>query len=276
MGNPLTLDECIARLSRYHAFGGALSPTAVQFEYASATDDQLVRLRSSYGIQPAERDADVLEQALDTMSWVFSRFQLTGSSVDMPATNALDILARSGEGAFYCSHKAVVLNEMLLARGLHSRVITCIPQHFDMDRHVAVIVFLAAQRRWVFLDPTFNTYFHGGSTRALGPIEIREAYRGGTCPGFSEIPIDKTWRLVLDGQEYESYHDWYRTYMAKNCFRFSCPAVSAFGSYGSSETQMVFLNPMGYRERNEYDGVGVRSKDSAYTHSASEFLGPPV
>jgi hypothetical protein len=272
----MTLDECIARLRQYHAFGDTISPSAVQFEYASATDDQLTQLRSNYGIQPACEDADVLQQALDSMSWVFSRFQLTGSSVDIPATNALDILARSDEGTFYCSHKAVVLNEVLLARGLHSRVITCIPQHFDMDRHVAVIVFLAAQRKWVFLDPTFSTHFHDGSTGALGPIEIREAYRGGHCPGFSEIPINKTWRLVLDGQEYDSYHDWYTTYMAKNCFRFSCPAVSGFGNYGSSETQMVFLNPTGYSETNEYDDVSVRSKPSAYTHSLAEFLRPPM
>ncbi len=84
---------------------------------------------------PATSSIDLLQQALDSMSWVFGQFRHTGSAVDVPATNALDILARAGEGTFYCDHKAVVLIEVLLARGLPSRVITCLPQHFDMDRH---------------------------------------------------------------------------------------------------------------------------------------------
>ena len=272
----MNIEGYITRLREFPEFDSREGATLLEFSYAGAAEERLVFLRGAYGIAPATSSVDLLPQALDSMSWVFGQFRHTGSAVDIPATNALDILARADEGTFDCTHKAVVLNEVLLARGLPSRVITCIPQHFDMDRHVAVIVFAAEQNKWVFLDPTFNTYFPDGQAGALGPIEIRDAYRQGRNPSFAEIPIDKQWTLALAGKEYDSYQDWYTTYMAKNCFRFSSPTVSSFGSSGSSATQMAFLNPTGYCHRNEYDDLGARHRPNVYTHSTSDFLCPPA
>ena len=271
----MSIDEYVTRLQAFPEFESGACSSSLQFEYAAADEEHLASLRRTHDITAIPAGADVLREAVDSMSWVFGRFRHKGDAVDLPATNALEILARSDEGTFYCSHKAVVLNEVLLARGVHARVVTCFPQHFDMDRHVAVLLFVPDQGKWVFLDPTFNTYFHDGQSGALGPIEIREAYRQGGIPEFAEIPINKTWTLVLGGEEYDTYREWYAAYMAKNCFRFSSPTLSSFGTYGSSSQQMAYLNPLGYTAQNEYDDLGRRSRPNLYTHGMIDFLSPP-
>jgi len=272
----MDIEHYISCLRAYPVFDHQPDVNGVRFEYADPGDEHLMTLRSEYGIDKVVTGDSTLKKALQSMAWVFSQFRHTGEEVRVPVYNALEILKRATEGRFYCFHKAVVLNEVLLSLGLRSRVVTCYPLQFDMDCHVAVLVFVPEQRKWVFIDPTFNTYFPDSRSGLLGPLEIRNAYLRREVPDFADIPIDKSWTLVLAGKEYPTYKDWYRMYMAKNCFRFSSPISCCFGSYGSNVSRTVYLNPLGYDATNEYDGDETALRFNSYTNSAADFLREPV
>jgi len=107
--------------------------------------------------------------------------------------------------------------------------------------------------RWVLLDPTFDTYFMDAEGLPMAPDAIRHAYLTRGVPRFRHIAIDKRWILVLNGVVYETYDEWYAAYMAKDLFRYMCPAESRFGD--GDRRPWYVLNPSGYAERNEYDSV---------------------
>ncbi len=153
-----------------------------------------------------------------------------------------------------CHHKAIVLTEALLSIGIQARRLTYLPYAFDGDCHVVSIAFLPELRKWVVLDPKFNTFLHDEYGSPLSPLEMRDRFRENRTPGFQHIDIDKSWMLTMNWVEYATYDEWYTAYMVKNCFRFGSPLASEYGRAGREEAY-VFLEPVGYAERNGYDAV---------------------
>jgi hypothetical protein len=154
------------------------------------------------------------------------------------ALNILKVCADSGRG-INCRMMATVLNEACLAVGLKSRHLTCLPQDKqDTECHVVNMIWSDSLKKWLYMDPTFQGYFTNKTGVLLSPSEVREALVNGDS------------LVVNDGLDYNGTpHDpvQYKSYMAKNLFRFGAPLVSEF-NYESNDEEVVsvYLNPVGY------------------------------
>ena len=156
--------------------------------------------------------------------------------------------------------------------GIKSRIIKCLPYEFDMDCHVGVIAFISERNKWVFFDPTFSTYFTDKTGNPLSLIEIRNEYKNNRIPIFKHITIKKDWVLVMNSIVCETYDDWYSIYMAKNCFRFASPIESSYNYNSEESDRTIFLNPIGYEIRNEYNKNIKDSHLSIYTNDINCFF----
>jgi hypothetical protein len=243
------LESYRAALAAYPEFGAEAVPIVCQ----SADDPVLVKLARDFNVRAHFTGASCLERALNLMHHVHTELFCPGDQVTPTSNNIYGIMAVKQQGALFCSYQAIVLTEMLLSMGVPCVRLTCTPRTFDYDRHVVTLAHMPELDRWVLLDPTFDTCFLDADGLPMAPDTIRRAYLAGGVPRFQPIAIDKQWTLVLNGVVYETYDEWYAVYMAKDLFRFTCPAESRFGD--SDCHSWYVLNPNGYAERNAYDDL---------------------
>jgi hypothetical protein len=247
----------------------------VIIKYSLENDINLIKLRKKYDIDNKVSGKNTLDKVISLTDWVHYKLFFAGDNVYPEQCNSLSILSINKQGALFCFYQSIVLNDVLLSLGIKSRIIKCLPCEFDMDCHVGVISFVPEMKKWIFFDPTFNTYFTDQQGNPLSITEVRETYKNAQIPLFKPILINKNWTLVLNGIEYETYDDWYSVYMAKNCFRFSSLIESSF-DYNSKEYERnIFLNPIGYRIKNEYDNSIKNPNLSLYTNNVSCFFRSP-
>lgn len=115
--------------------------------------------------------------------------------------------------AFNCRLHSILTFELLLSAGLDAKYITCMPADpEDTDCHVVNEVWLPELEKWAMVDTDMNHYITGTDGVQLSLKEIREHYIAG-----EEMVI---YNLLEDSiEENASY---YRAYMAKNTYWFSC------------------------------------------------------
>lgn len=226
---------------------------SVDFENPAA--EALEKNRRSFDICRHFKGISMSEKILSLMDFVHNELHFVGDHASPSAMNTEEIMKVRKTGALFCSCFATVLTEMLLSLGVKAVRISCIPFLFDGDCHVGVMAFLSDINKWGYFDPTFNTYFYGQKDIVLDVFEVRKLYKNRQPVAFRHITIDKQWTLIMNGEEYASYDDWYREYMLKNLFRFIVPQKSEYGYCDRDETCYFVINPQNYKSKNEYDKI---------------------
>ncbi len=262
----------LAPLMRHPCFA-AQGSRLPRFQYANALDADLHAFGLRYDLRRIAGTGDTFERVASMMDWVHHVLTRYGEQQTIsPLTPEQIIETCTATGcALYCVHKAIVLTEALLALGIPARRLTCLPYTFDGDCHVVTLVWLPESHCWALFDPTFNTWFTGTNGAPLSPVDIRRHYRSGEPPAFRSITLPNTAGLFLNGVECATYDEWYTAYMAKNCFRFHCPLFSMYGQ-AFREEDCVFLDPVGFADRNPYDSV---ARVAYRTDNAKAFLEAP-
>ncbi len=222
----------------------------LRIAYQPSHAPELIRIAEQYHVMDYYNGESDLQKMLSLMDYVHGIARKSGNNTSPVIKNTDEIMKAAKLGQLWCSDYATVLTEMLLSMGVKAITVSCLPCMFDYDRHVGVMAYLCDLKKWVFLDPTFNTYFYGEEPMDI--FEIRSSYSQGKTPVFRHIAIKKEWDLVLHGAEYDDYDSWYSDYMLKDIFRFAFPKNSAYGCR-TSNPETVFLLPNGYNVRNEYD-----------------------
>jgi hypothetical protein len=251
-----SLKERIAILREFAKFGDTPVAEIGRFEYSSPDDSNLVRFREMYSLDSIAGHGSDVSRAINLTRWVHKAVRHDGSASNPSPCNALNILkvcADSGRG-INCRMMATVLNEACLAVGLKSRHLTCLPQDKqDTDCHVVNMIWSDSLEKWLYMDPTNQGYFTNKSSVLLSPWEVREAL----VNGDSLVVNDD---LDYNGTPKDPVQ--YKSYMAKNLFRFGAYLVSEF-NYESNDEEVVcvYLNPVGY--------------DSALTATADTVTGTP-
>jgi hypothetical protein len=266
------LDGYVELLRSYPGFDSTDGVAHLRpWTYATPSDQNLARVSEHYKFDEIAGQGSEVGRFLRLMEWAHRITQGRGDLCDPDALNTPAILefVRSTGRPVNCRMKAIVLNEALLALGCRSRRISFQPAKHDGDSHSIVTVFSRELGRWICLDPTFNTYFHDDNGVPLGYLEVRDAYRRGRVPGFRSITIPVEGELMLAGQAFDRYDPWYAVYMAKNCFKVSCPQRSDFGYESSDSPAWIALHPVGYQP----DTVG-RVNTTYTTDARSFFLAP--
>jgi hypothetical protein len=236
------IDEYTELLRQYNKFGRSSTAGFGDFKYSSYDDSNLAALNHKFNLDSIAGDGGDVERAINLMRWAHGIVRHNGSSYNPSPRNALNIIrvcADSGRGV-NCRMIATILNEACLAVGLKARHLTCMPgDSTDNDCHVVDMIWSDSLNKWVMLDPTFRAYFENADGEILGPLDVRDAYINGDLPVLND-DIDR------NGSPYNAVQ--YRSYMAKNLFRFLTPIESSFGYESrTGDVSWVYLYPTGYR-----------------------------
>ena len=197
-----------------------------EFTYQDPWNDSLVKLKNTYNLDSVAGDGDELSTLLNLLNWVHNTISHDGGNAGPDPRNSMNILRyfrETGNGV-NCIMMALVLNEAYLSMGFKSRVIHGNGKKwvFNGEWHAFNIVYSNSLDKWIFVDPTHNSYFLDEAGNMLSVAELREHLIQDETLILNEdadvngIPLNKT--------------D-YLHYMSKNLYRFSCSVHSEFANY---------------------------------------------
>ena len=222
----------------------------IEFTYMDSSDGDLRALREDYGLDSIAGDGDELSRIMNLMLWVNENLEHDGSSQNPYPPNAENIIETcwNEDRGVNCRMLAIVLNDFYLSMGFKSRFVTCKPHERDFnDCHVINIVYSTQFDKWIMMDPSFAGYFEDENDTFLDLFEVREKLVNDDELVFSS-------HLNHNGGRYTEQT--YRTYLAKNLFRFACPIESAFNYEAQpySSREYIELIPLNYSspEQNRY------------------------
>lgn len=133
-------------------------------------------IKSRYKI-PINDKATVFEKALSVMQWLTDNTFYSGMQFKILPDDTLKLLEFScGNGfkcALNCRDKAIALTDLLLAYGIKAYPV-CLMDTEKIDCHFVVHIYCEEIKRWVVLDPSFNSYFIDGENNLLNIWQLRE------------------------------------------------------------------------------------------------------
>lgn len=215
------------------------------FSYQSADAAPLAELRNAFNLDSIAGQGNEVSRMLEVMHWLHDLVPHDGQHDNPVVKNAMSMIAecKREKRGLNCRGLATVLNECYLALGFKSRFITCLPQDTaDFDCHVINMVWSNDLKKWLWLDPTHDSYVMDETGTMLGPWDVRERLINGR-------PIilnpDANWNHRQSSLR-EAYIE---SYMAKNLYRLECPVVSQYDTEtpGADRTvEYVQLIPLDY------------------------------
>ena len=215
------------------------------FSYQSADSAPLIELLKAFNLDSIAGQGNEVSRMLEVMHWLHDLVPHDGQHDNPVVKNAMSMIAecKREKRGLNCRGLATVLNECYLALGFKSRFITCLPQDTaDFDCHVINMVWSNDLKKWLWLDPTHDSYVMDETGTMLGPWEVRERLINGR-------PIilnpDANWNHKQSSLR-EAYIE---SYMAKNLYRLECPVVSQYDTEtpGADRTvEYVQLIPLDY------------------------------
>jgi len=197
----------------------------------------------------------LLEQFCDT-------FRHDGAS-GMPEQTDLDAILDHAiaKGGIECRGLSAMFSAILRAYGIPAKPVMCLPYTDPCeDCHVLVHAWSYDMGKWVLIDPTYRLMLRDVNGVYLGIPEVRQAFVNGDVLVPNETAGHNLAPFSLE---------YYRAYMTKNMFRFSClTSTTTAGETSGNRTQM--LVPLNYQIQYPW------SRPETITRNATSFWAPPV
>lgn len=215
------------------------------FTYQSADTPELTALRDAFNLDSIAGHGNELSRMIEVMHWVHDLVPHDGEHGNPVVKNALSMIAecKRDQRGLNCRGLATVLNECYLALGFKSRFLTCQPADTtDIDCHVINVVWSNDLGKWVWMDPTFDTWVMDENGILLGPWEVRERLVDGRTLIMNPAA---NW----NHRESTVREEYLLNYMAKNLYRLECPVQSRYDTEtpGNDRTvEYVELLPLEY------------------------------
>jgi hypothetical protein len=218
-----------------------------RFTYQSKNDSHLIELRKTFNLDSIAGQGNGISQVLNLMHWLHNLVPHDGQHENPKVKNALSLISicKKENRGLNCRGLATALNECYLALGFKSRLVTCMPKDslgIDPDCHVINIVYAPSLKKWLWIDPTFDTYVMNEKGELLSIEEVRQRI---TDNKPLIISPDANWnhRTSETKERYLFY------YMAKNLYRLECPVNSAYDTETTAEgknIEYIQLLPIDY------------------------------
>jgi len=218
-----------------------------EFTYQSSSNPNLVELRKALKIDSIAGEGNEVSKILNLMHWIHNLIPHDGNHENPTTKNALSMIAvcKKDNRGLNCRGLATVLNECYLSMGIKSRFVTCLPKDslgIDNDCHVINMVYSNSLQKWLWIDPTFDTYVMDEKGTLLSIEEVRQKI-------INDEPLiispDANWNhKVSETKEYYLYN-----YMAKNLYRLECSASSEYDletREGGKKLTYIQLLPLDY------------------------------
>lgn len=235
------------------------------FTYQSMDNPNLVRIRKDLRLDSIAGKGNELSKVFNLLHWVHNLIRHDGNSDNPTLKNAIELIrvCREQNRGVNCRMLATVLNECYLAMGITSRYITCMPKETNFDDcHVINMVYSKDLRKWIWIDPTFDSYVMDEKGNLLGIQEVRERLVKGMP---LVLNADANWnRTSLQSKDY-----YLQTYMAKNLYRLETPVISQYDTEtwtSGKEVAYVELLPL--------DGIiqGPQKRESTNQKTGVKFI----
>lgn len=247
------------------------------FSYQSPEAEKLKRLKERYDLDSIAGNGHDETAVINLMRWVHYQVPHDGSKALPDKRNALSMLKECKHDgmSLNCRGLATILNEVYLAAGYQSRMVTCMPKDTnDNDCHVINIVYMPYKRKWVWMDPTFMAYVMDENGNLLSIEEVRD-----------RIIRNKPLIMNADANRnagFRQQKSWYLdNYMAKNLYKLQC-AVSSEYDYETRKTgkkrTYVTLVP-GREMKNKITSTnadGTNTYTEYFTSDPATFWAPPA
>lgn len=245
-------------------YGTYTSGSSISFTY-DLQNTQTSNIYTTYGLDQlmstmrSYRDVDRMKAVLDLVCYYFRHDgNVAVSSSGISPQAAINMCLQNG--AIECRGLSTILAEMLRLCNIPAKVVVCQPAiEPSTDCHVLVQAYSYDLGQWVMLDPTYHLMLQTKDGKYIDLRRLRTALINGETlvanddAGHNGMPFSMTY---------------YRDYMSKNTFRFSCSARSNFNSaWDGGITYM--LVPDGWTVPNRW------GRSETLTTSADAFFAAP-
>lgn len=233
----------IGGLRKNAEFNGTLPEPDVKFEYGPADDTNLVILRETYKLDSVAGNGTEVERIINLMKWVHSLAKHDANPQWPKTKNALNLIdiCLNEHRALDCYMHSIILNEVYLSMGFHSRFI-----HlwfiYTNDSHVVNAVYAKSLNKWIMMDSDNRAYCMDEDRNILSIPEIRKRLINKEKILFNndlDVPSKPLLNFLLGGPEKK-----YRWYLSKNIFMYTSPLINRFNimSCPSSTVELVPTN----------------------------------
>ena len=249
----------------------------VAFSYQSSDDPALHELRRAYRLDRVAGTGSEFDRQLELMRWVHGLTKHAVNPSRPEQINALHLirLCRDEGKRINCWMFATILTEVYLAMGFSARLVHLLPfSEKPKESHFITAVYSTQFQKWIMMDPDTMGYVTDNEGIPLGVHEIRSRLAEGR-PFRVNRDIDlylgrfpgRGLRRVI-----------YKTYLAKNLFRYYTPVHSVF-DLGSRPGGRTFIEwrPQGYKSASDDSPRRTRHGDTVLaTRSVREFWPAPA
>jgi hypothetical protein len=214
-----------------------------QYSYQNKKEEELKTLRTIYKLDSVAGKGDEVSLITNLMSWVHKAVRHDGNSINPKDRRAIAIieLCRKEKRGVNCRMMATILNDVYLSMGFKSHFVTCLPKNKnDNDCHVINSVYSKKLKKWLWIDPSFETWVKDDKGNLLSIAEVR--YRL-----INNLPVFASSEINWNGKPYSGGGENYlKYYMAKNLFQFQIPLKSCVGFESSNVNSQNKLNDKRY------------------------------
>lgn len=218
------------------------------FTYQPSDDPHLVALRKGFNLDSIAGTGNEVSKIISLLHWIHDLIPHDGQNGNPEVKNAMSMIAecKRDHRGLNCRGLATVLNECYLSLGIPSRFITCLPKDSnDTECHVINMVYASELKKWIWIDPTHDAYIMDEAGMLLGIEEVRERLINGKT---LIVNPDANW----NNRNSTIKEEYLYNYMAKNLYRFSCPASSEYDTETAGKgkvVQYIDLVPLDYYDQ---------------------------
>lgn len=229
-------------------------------------DPEYTKLHSLLKIKKKKYQADTtFNTAVSLMRLVHKMTVSAGMSVYIPPyRSGYTLLKQKLEKkiGLNCRGTAIVLNDVLLSIGIHSKFICCMSYDvFDPECHVTNCVYIPEWKKWIMLDSALQTYITDDNENVLNIPDVRERVMNGKKIIFMTAPGIVNQRLTNINFE---------RYLAKNTYAFSSYATyCSYCDNMENQNQRFLLLPK--NDTSFYKDVYTKS-NVVFTNSQQSFF----
>ena len=224
--------EVLRKATRFNTADARQVPA---FTYQPADAPELVALRTAFKLDSIAGQGNEISRIMEVMHWLHDLVPHDGQHDNPVVRNAMSMVAecKRDHRGLNCRGLSTVLNECYLALGFKSRFLTCLPNDStDTECHVINMVWSNDLKQWIWIDATHDAIVMDENGTPLGPWEVRERLIDGRTLILNP---DANWNHRLSSVREEYLYN----YMAKNLYRFECPAHSCYDTETGAEGKRV-------------------------------------
>lgn len=234
------------------AYANDETPPSLTFRYAELSDSMLTKTRIKFNLDSIAGNGDDISRIKNILYWVHDNIRHDGNNYPPgPATlsNILESAQRNNCG-YNCRALAICLAEALLAVGIPSRYLSCMPHawRFDRDSHVINVAWSESLNKWIWVDPSFAAFVTDENGLLLHPGEVRYHLQ-------HDLPLVLNEDANWNHETKQTKEHYLEEYMAKNLYFIETNTFQQAEPEGISsheQGQRVVLVPVGTEAPYDY------------------------